>query len=526
VRGLRWLDLSVVIAYMIALALVGVRLSRRQTSTEAYFVAKRSIPAWAVGMSMLATIISAVTFIAYPGSAYAADWSLLVPGVMVVVVLALVGLLIIPFYRRVVGMSAYEYFGNRFGYGARAYSSFAFAAGHFSKMAFVLYLVSLTIGSMTGWNTEPIIVVVGLVTVFYTLIGGLEAVIWADVIQGFILWAGILVCIGYLLFLPPGGAVAAITVAAQNGKFSLGSNAMDFSRPTVIVLALYGFFWYLQKYTADQSLVQRYLAAKSERGALKGVALGAVLCIPAWALFMLIGTLLWSFYRLTGETLPAYIVKADQVFPYFITTHLPNGLAGLFIASLFGAAMATLSSDLNCLSLVAVEDFFRKLRPNSTDRQRLVMAKLMVGVCGAVAVLFAIQLAQTRGTALGLWYTISAIVAGGLAGLFLLAFFCDRASKRGAWVGIVASLVFTTWGTLTVNHGKIVDLGIYNFPFHDYLIGVTGHVVLLVVGYGASLLLPDTGKSLRHLTMWGWLERAKLQERPIVQPESIGAGRQ
>src|SRR5580692_12199977 len=140
---LRWLDALVVMIYLTTIIAVGLRLASRQTTTETYFVAKRSIPAWALGMSMLATIISAVTFIAYPGAGYAGNWSLLVPGVMVVVVPAIVGFVVIPFYRQAVGMSTYEYFGKRFGYPARVYSSLAFALGTLSKMAFVVYLLAL-----------------------------------------------------------------------------------------------------------------------------------------------------------------------------------------------------------------------------------------------------------------------------------------------------------------------------------------------------------------------------------------------
>src|SRR5262245_49388345 len=174
---LRWLDALVICVYMAAMVLVGLRFARRQTSTESYFVAKRAIPHWAMGVSIYAALISSITFVAYPGSAYAGNWGELVPGFMVVGVLMLVGLVIIPFFRHAVGMSAYEYFGRRFGYGARAYSAFAFAMGHFSKMGFVLYLLALTGASMTGWNIYAIIIVAGLVTILYTLIGGLEAVI-------------------------------------------------------------------------------------------------------------------------------------------------------------------------------------------------------------------------------------------------------------------------------------------------------------------------------------------------------------
>ncbi len=379
---IRWLDLLVIVAYMAALILVGVRFSRRQTSTERYFVAKRSIPAWAMGLSLLATLISSVTFIAYPGSAYASDWSNLVPGLTVILIMLLTSTVIIPFYRHVVGMSAYEYFGKRFGYGARVYSSIGYALGHFSKMGFVFYLLALTVSSMTGWNTDRVIMLVGAITVAYTLIGGIEAVIWADVIQGFVLWLGIIICLGYLLFLPAVGPAAMWHMAWSSHKISLGSTAMDLHKPTILVLGLYGFFYYLQRYTADQTVVQRYLVAKSDKAAIRGIVTGTLLCIPVWSLFMLIGTLCWAFYRVTAEKLPAYITKGDQVFPYFITTHLPPGIAGLFMAALFGAAMANLSSDFNSLAAVGVEDYYRIARPGATERQRLLVAKIIVAICG------------------------------------------------------------------------------------------------------------------------------------------------
>jgi SSS family solute:Na+ symporter len=510
---IRWPDLAVIVVYMAALIAIGARFSRRQTSTERYFVAKRSIPAWAMGLSLLATLISSVTFIAYPGSAYAGDWSNLVPGLMTAPVLLLVAAAVIPFYRRVVGMSAYEYFGKRFGYPARVYSSIAFAMGHFSKMGFVFYLLALTVASMTGWKTEPVIVGVGIVTVCYTLIGGIEAVVWADVLQGFALWAGIAICIGYLLFAFPGGPVAMVHVAWSSGKISLGSTAPDLSKPTILVLALYGFFYYLQRYVADQTVVQRYLVARSDRDALRGIVLGSALCIPVWSLFMFIGTLCWAFYRNAAEKLPAHITKADQVFPYFITQHVPAGLAGLFLAALFGAAMANLSSDLNALSAIGVEDYYRRFRPDATERQRLRVAKRVVAACGAMCVIIATVLAQTSGTAPSLWYTVSGIVAGGLAGLFLLAFLAERASAAAAYTGIAASLLFTAWATLTQDGGKLWSMGRFNFPFHAYMIGVIGHVTLLGVGYAASFAVPNRDPLTRAMTLWGWRRMQRAEQR-------------
>lgn len=509
-QTIRWLDVFAIVIYMAALVSIGIYFSRRQMSTERYFVAKRSVPAWAMGLSLLATLISSVTFIAYPGSSYAGDWSNLVPGFMVVLVLLVVGAVIIPFFRHVVGVSAYEYFGRRFGYPARVYGSIAFSLGHFSKMGFVFYLLALTVTSMTGWNTDHVIILVGVVTVCYTLIGGIEAVIWADVIQGIVLWFGILICLGYLLFLPAGGPSSLLHLAWENHKIRLGSGSADLTKPTFLVLSLYGFFFYLQRYTADQTIVQRYLVAKSDRAALRGIALGALLCVPVWTLFMLIGTLCWAFYKSTGEKLPAYVTKADQVFPYFINTHIPAGLAGLFLAALFGAAMANLSSDLNALSAIGVEDYYRKFRPQASDSNRLTTAKLIVAVCGGVCMLVATALAHTHGTALSLWYTISAIVAGGLAGLFLLAYLVERASATAAYIGIAASLLFTTYATLTLNGGKVWNLGHLNFPLHDYMIGVIGHLVLLITGYAASFVFPNHDAASMDLTLWGWRRHRKV----------------
>lgn len=347
---LRWLDILVIAVYLATLTGVGLRFSRRQKSTQRYFTAQRSIPGWAMGLSLLATLISSVTFIAYPGSAYAGDWSNLVPGLTVVPVLLVTVFVVIPFFRQAVGVSAYEYFGKRFGRGARVYSSLAYAVGHLSKMGFVFYLLALTVNSITAWKIDDLILIVGVMTIGYTMLGGIEAVIWADVIQGLILWLGVLICLCFLLLLPPGGPSAMLHAAWNSHKISLGSTAPDFSKPSILVLSLYGFSYYLQRYTCDQTVVQRYLVARTDRQAVRGVLIGSLLCVPVWVLFMLIGTLCWTFFKLTREALPAHFLRGDQAFPYFVMHHLPAGFAGLFIAALFGATMANLSSDLNSLA--------------------------------------------------------------------------------------------------------------------------------------------------------------------------------
>ena len=504
--NVRWLDLFIMLAYLGAMVSVGLRFSRKQTSTEEYFVAKRSIPSWAMGFSLVATLITSVTFVAYPGSAYGKNWSLLVPGFMVAGTLLVCGLIVVPFYRHVVGMSAYEYFGRRFGLVARMYSSIAFSLIHFSKMGFVFYLLALTVNSMTGWNMDVIIIVVGIATIFYTVIGGLEAVIWADVIQGFVLWVGVLVALSFLLFLTPGGPSAPFQVAWDAHKFSLGSWSGSFSQQTIPVLLTYGFFFYMQKYTADQTMVQRYLVARNDHAAIKGVALGALLCIPVWTLFMLIGTCTWSFFKITGEKLPDYITKADQVFPYFLTIHLPRGMAGFFMASLMGAAMSGLSSDLNALAVVAVEDFYRVLKRATTDRERLSAGKGVVGGAGLLCIVIALVLAHSNGSALSMWFSVSAIASGGLVGLFLLAILTRRASRKGVYVGIVATTAFTAWATATVGAKPLLNLGAWHFPWNDLMIGPVGHVVMLVFGYLGSVVFPAAPSPEAEMTLWRWRE--------------------
>jgi len=503
----RTIDLIVVLTYLGIMAALGVWFSRRQKTSEHYF--KRTVPSWAMGMSMLATMVSSVTFVAYPGSSYAGDWSLLVPGFLLLAVLPPVRRYIIPFYREEVGMSAYEYFEKRFGRPARTYASIAFSLAHFSKMGFVLYLMALTITSITGWEIVSVIVCVAFVMIFYTVLGGIEAVVWSDVVQGVVMWAGIAVALGYLLFLPAGGPTAVFGVAWQNSKFSLGDLSPDFGRATIPVAILYGLFWYGQRYVADQTMVQRYLLAKSDRGAMRGVAMGAFLCVPVWALFMLIGTCVWSFYQVSGEPIPIRIAKTDQMFPYFLRTHLPPGVLGLLLAALTGAAMTMLASDLNSLAMVLTEDFYRAVRPVCTDEEKLRAGRILIVVVGLLNILTALLLVSTKGSALSLWFAVSAIASGGLAGLFLLAFLVPRANRSGVWAGIAISSVFTIWAVLTKGTAPILDLGSLNYPYHDLTIGAFGNIVLFVAGFIASLPWRGGRTTTDENTLWHWRRQVK-----------------
>lgn len=503
-----WLNLAIVVIYMLTMVGVGLYFSRGNKTKEDYYIAKRKIPSWAMGISIMATLISSMTFLAYPAAAYSGSWELLTPGLVVPVVLLLVVSIIIPFYRKYVRISAYEYFGKRFGASARVYSSIAFSLTHFAKMGFVLYLLATALAGITGWDVYSMIISLGLVTVFYTMLGGIEAVVWTDVIQGIVLLVGMVVSLVYILGLSGVGGAEILDLAWENQKFNLGSLEFNFNGETILVLVVYGLAWNFQKYTADQTIVQRYLSVKSDKAAVRATVMGALLCIPVWATFMLIGTSLWGYYELSGETIPAYVQKAEQVFPHFLITHIPAGLSGVIIAAMISAAMSTLSSDLNCLSAIVVQDYYAPLRPDATDQAQLRFGRISVLVFGILCVIIAIGLVQSDGTALSNWYTWSSIVSAGLAGLFILAFMTTRANANGAILGIVACVLYTAWATSTLDKNGAFDLGLPIEPINDYMIGVIGHIVLVAIGYGASYLFPPA-MSIRKYTLWGWLEQKK-----------------
>jgi len=502
------IDYLIIVLSLIISVYVGFYFSKGQKSTKKFFAADGKIPAWAIGISILATLVSSVTFLAYPGQGYSNNWILLVQGLMVPVVLMFIIWGVVPLYRNVIGISAYEYFEKRFGYFARLYSSLAFILSHFSKMGTVLYLLGLAIAGFTGFDTLTIIWILGFVIITLTLLGGIEAIIWLDVIQGFLLVAGGIIALLILLFVPEGGPAAVWEVAKASGKTGFGPYDWDFAKLTFWVMAINGVFYAIQKYGTDQTIVQRYLTAKSTKDGIKASLIGVLMAVPVWALFMFIGTALFSYYKLVpGAVLPEGI-KPDGVFPYFIINELPVGVVGLIVSALIAAAISSLDSDINCLSAVLTEDFYAKIRKNTTDRQKLMFGKLMVVVSGGLALLVATLYTQLKGEGvLGIVFGLYAILSGGIAGMFLLGLFSTRANKQGLYIGIAACVLFTAYALLTSEPfgGRVLlDLGPLNFRHHEYMLGVYSHLVLFGVGYFASLFFPKPELDA-NLTYYGWL---------------------
>ncbi len=267
--------------------LVSLKYSGKQTSINNFFKAGGTLPAWAVGMSILATLISSITFLAYPGEGYSSNWVLLVQGLMVPITLVFFIGFVVPLYRNVIKLSAYEYFEQRFGFLARLYSSLGFFLAHFSKMGTVFFLIALAFSKMTGFNTTQMIWIIGLLVLFITLLGGMEAVIWLDVIQGFLLIIGGIVTLLILLIATPGGPTAIWDIAQQNGRIGFGPYDFNFVNLTFFVMVLNGIFYAIQKYGTDQTIVQRYLTARSDREAIKASLMGVLLSVPVWQLIIL-----------------------------------------------------------------------------------------------------------------------------------------------------------------------------------------------------------------------------------------------
>lgn len=517
--NLHIIDYLIILIFLLAPIAVSLKFSKKQKSTKNYFTANGSIPSWAIGLSILATLISSITFLAYPGEGFASNWILLVQGLMVPLTLVFFIGFIVPLYRNAIHLSAYEYFEQRFGFGARLYSSLGFFLAHFSKMGTVFYLLALAISKMIGVNTIELIWITGFVVIFITLIGGMEAIIWMDVIQGILLIAGGLVSLGVILFTTPGGISAIWDVAKANGKIGFGPFDLDFAKLTFIVMALNGIFYAIQKYGTDQTIVQRYLTAKSDKKAIKASWIGVLLSVPVWALFMFIGTALFAFYHIKTGGLPVNI-KPDGVFPYFIMTQLPVGVVGLVLSALLAAAISSLDADLNCLSAICVGDYYKRFKKDSTEKQCMRVSRLVVLLAGLTSVGIATYYVKNQGAkgALETVFALYAIFSGGIAGLFLLGIFSKRANKQGAYIGIFACILFTAYAMLTstkLNMGgheqKILDLGRFNFAHHKYMIGVYSHIILFVVGYLASFLFKKP-QNITHLTYYGWNRKVKNQK--------------
>ncbi len=480
--------------YALAVAVIALIFSRRKQTAASYFIANRSLPAWAVAMAMMAALISSNTLVGHPATAYQSGLILLLGSLTLPIVLVFVARVIVPFYRHAVGMSAYEYLGARFGVGGRLYASSCFIADRLFDIGVTLLTTAVPICVMTGWDMPSVILWMAAFTIAYTVAGGMQAVVWTSVIQGAIFVGAAVLIVARLVFAPECGPPGAAVVSAWHaGKFSLGNFDFDpraLFDPAVttqwLLILAYAANW-ARRYIADQHMVQRYLIARSDADASRGVLWNGLLCVPVWLTFMLIGACLYGYYVASGATPPAV---SDEVVPHFIIHHLPTGLIGLMLAAILAASMSSISPDLNSIGTAITADLVGHFRPGLSDRLRLACGRVAVAVAGALAIGVALLMAPRGGAAtiMERAVTVAAILSGGMLGLFFLGFLTRRATREGCYIGLGACVLFTTWGTLTEPSRRVLDLG-FNFPLNPILIGLLGHVIVFVVGYAASRLL-------------------------------------
>jgi len=484
-NSLTILDLLIILLYFIFIIWLGSKFKRRQKSSEHYFLGSRNLPGWAVAMSMFATIISSWAFIALPGKSFKDDLQFLMTISTIPIVTMLATRFIIPLFRHKIKLSAYEYLEQRFGVAARVYGNLVFLIVHFGKMAAILYLLCLAISGMTGWNIFVLIAIVGISTVIYTFFGGIEGVVWTDVAQGFMLLGGGIISLGFLLFSAPDNAFKVLDVAVQAQKFKLMSFDFSWHTISVYVMLCFGFNYYLQKYASDQTVVQRYLLAQSDRKAAGALWFSSGLIIIVWVMFMSIGVLLWAYYQLQPDLLPDAIrAQPDKVYPYFIGHQLPTGISGLILVGLLAATMSTMASDLNCRGAVLFDDYYNKFQNNRSVRQRLLFSRFSVLVSGLLCVMLAMAMTKIHSMA-NAAFDFMSLVGGGVLGMYTLGIFTKRCNTKGLYVGLVFGVIFILWAYFA---GMNQLDWLPKFPLHNLWVGLLGNIVVFTIGYLASLV--------------------------------------
>lgn len=502
---LRWPDLAVIGLNFAVMIAIGISFARRSDSSDAYFLAGRSMSGWVVGMSLMATIVSSMTFLATPGFTYQEDWRYMPAHFTFLISNGLALVLFMPFFRRGHVRSAYEYLERRFGIWARLYAATGFILFQIFRLGVILYAACLAIETMSGFSLPWVIVVFGLLVASYTIAGGLQAVIWTDFVQGLALIGGGVLCLPVLISHLPGGLSQIFTEALADGKFSVGSTAFSWNEKTVWVITLLYFFFFTQLMCTDQMTIQRYCAMRTDREARKGILIATLTTVPVWAYFSFLGTALYVFYK-NFPTPELGTMAAEQTLPFFILTQIPAGLAGFIISGLLAAAMSTLDSSINASAATVTTDFYRRLvAPAREERHYVKVGRWMSLAFGAVMIATGLLIHFTRTqTLMDLQTLVVSILSGGLLGLFLTGFLTQRVDSRAALIATACTFAgVCLWLVVGSDTGVGIFPGLSRVLPDPFWIIVFSNIFLFVLGYGLSLLLRShSRKDLTDLTVW------------------------
>ena len=493
----------VVVVYLLGMVAIGYWFMKREaaSSTEAYFRGGQKIPFWVAGLSIFATMLSAITFMAVPGTAYATNWNGYIGQWPILLIVPLVVMFYLPFYRRLNITTAYEYLEKRFNVATRVIGSVTFMLFHVGRVAIVLYLPALALSSVTNIDIYAAITVIGVLCVIYTVMGGIEAVVWTDAIQAIVLIGGALLCFWLVVSQVDGGMGAIGSAMSEQGKgiaasWSLSDLSISKGSTSGFVLFVAFMLANLPSYTSGQDVVQRYVTTSSEKEAAKSLWMNIVMVLVGSAIFFGLGTALYVFYQSKPELMDPALPKTDSVLPFFIMQNLPVGVAGLIIAGVFAAAQSTISSSLNSVATAFVTDVYgRLLKPESSDERRLKVAKWVVITLGVVGIGVSCVLAKmgTDGVFM-LFNRFIGFALGPLGGLFALGIFSRRPNGRAGLLALISG-VASVVTVYFLNEAGVVDL----MPL---LYGAVGFLTTLVAGIVLGFVLRATDEEVAGLTIW------------------------
>ena len=457
VATMRAIDLVIICSYLIGIVLFGTWFARKQKTTSDYFLGGRSVPWWAVAASIVATETSTITFISVPGIAFARGGNFqflqLVFGYLLGRIV--IALLFIPSYFRGELMTVYQLLDRRFGGKIKVLAASLFVVMRNIADGIRLLLTAIVLAAVyTSFqptaNADMItiasVVLIGVAMIVFTYFGGMEAVIWVEVVQLGIYIAGAIAAAVILTSSIDGGLTATLATAAQYNKFSLFDFSVDFTRTFTFWAGLIGgCFLTMSTHGTDQYLVQRYLCTDRPRRAAAALLTSGAIVLGQFIGFLFIGVLLFAFYHpftdpaYAGAPAPAFpFTGGDRVFPDFITRHLPTGLSGLVVAAIFAAAM---SSSLNSIAATAVNDLYKPLRPPMHDKHYLKVSHMLTLLWGVVQIAVALILRHKNRSALDLALSIASLINGPVLGVFLVGAFLKRVSQPPALIGMLASLI-------------------------------------------------------------------------------------
>lgn len=490
--GITIIDYIVFFLFVGGTILFGCSFYFKNKTSHHFTAAAGSLPAWVVGMSIFATYVSSISFLGYPGSAFSGNWNPFVFGISIPIASWAAVKFFVPLYRSLNSVSAYNYLEVRFGYWARAYVSFFYLLTQMARTGAILFLLAIPFNFMLGWSIPHIIIITGICVLIYSMMGGIQGVIWTDAIQGIVLIAGAIACAVVLTFSMPEGPSQLFDIAITDNKFSLGSFGTSLSESTFWVVLIYGLFTNLQNYGIDQNYIQRYMTANSEKSAKKSAWLGGLLYIPVSALFLYIGTALYAYYKANPGLLPEG-VNGDQVFPYFMIYGLPTGITGLLIASVFAAGMSTVSTSINSSATIILTDFYKRgKRENISDKHSMKVLYISSAILGIIGVIVGLLMMGVNGV-LQAWWKLASIFSGGMLGLFLLGYLCPKVKNREAVIGVIAGLLVIIWMSLSqfiFTEGEWLK---FRSPFHENLTIVFGTLTIFLVGFILSLFVKSKG---------------------------------